>query len=188
MEPRKHKLDQWLDQALTDYGHAEPRTGLEIRVLANLAAEKAGTTTRTIWPWAFASVAVTLTVFVAFWSWLSTQKPRTSTNPANNNTVLQQKEPTIETFASPLHSVTAGSGVQVSAPAAVKRGKRQQLAKAPEIEKAPRLSQFPAVRELSTQEQLLARYAQEFPKQALEVAQAQAAAERERISAELAAE
>ncbi len=177
MQP-KHKLDQWLDQALTDYGHAEPRTGLEIRVLANLAAEKAGTTTRTIWPWAFASAAVTLTVFVAFWSWPSTQKPRTSTNPANNNTVLQQKEPT----------VTAGSGVQVSAPAAVKRGKRQQLAKAPELEKAPRLSQFPSVRELSTQEQLLVRYAREFPKQALEVAQAQAAAEQERISEESATE
>jgi hypothetical protein len=41
---------------------------------------------------------------------------------------------------------------------------------------------------LSTQEQLLVRYAQEFPKQALEVAQAQAAAKQERINAELAAE
>ncbi|HEY6185701.1 MAG TPA: hypothetical protein VIW67_25900 [Terriglobales bacterium] len=87
MEP-KHKLDQWLDQALTDYGHTEPRIGLETRVLSNLAAEKARATRRTLWPWAFASVAVTLTVVVAFWSWLSTQKPRTPIKLTNNKTVL----------------------------------------------------------------------------------------------------
>jgi hypothetical protein len=172
----KHKLDQWLDQALTDYGHAEPRTGLETRILANLAAEKAKASRRTLWPWAFASVTVTLTVVVAFWSWLSVQKPHTPSKLANNNTVLQQKEPT----------VSAESPMQISAPEPIKRVKLRQLAKAAEPEKAPRLSQFPSVRELSTQEQLLVRYAQEFPQQALEVAQAQAAAKRERISAELA--
>ena len=175
MEP-KHKLDQWLDQALSDYGHAEPRTGLETRVLANLAAEKASATRRTLWPWAFASVAVAMTVVVAFWSWLSIQKPRTPTKLANNKTVLQQEEPPAK----------VKSAVQVSAPEPVKRVKPRQLAKATEPEKAPRLSQFPSVRELSTQEQLLVRYAREFPEQALEVAQAQAAAKRERISAELA--
>ncbi len=177
MEP-KHKLDRWLDKALTDYGHEEPRAGLETRILANLAAEKAKTTRQTLWPWAFASVAVTLTVIVAFWSWENTQKPRTPTNLANNNTVLQQKESLVSTEAE----------VQISALAAVKRGKRRQFTKVPEPEKAPRLSQFPSVRELSTQEQLLVRYAREFPKQALEVAQAQAAAKQERTSAELAAE
>ena len=40
MEPEKHKLDQWLDQALNDYGHAEPRLGLETRILASLATER----------------------------------------------------------------------------------------------------------------------------------------------------
>ncbi|HEY6184708.1 MAG TPA: hypothetical protein VIW67_20865 [Terriglobales bacterium] len=177
MEP-KHKLDRWLDQALTDYGNAEPRTGLETRILANLAAEKARASRRILWLWTLASVAVTLIVVVAFWPWLSTQKPHTPTKLANNNTVLQKKEA----------PVSAESTVQVSAPQAVKRRKPRQLAKVPEPEKAPRLSQFPSVRELSTQEQLLVRYAQEFPKQALEVAQAQAAAKQERINAELAAE
>ncbi|HSS96369.1 MAG TPA: hypothetical protein VLK33_05040 [Terriglobales bacterium] len=178
MEPNKQKLDEWLDQALADYGHAEHRLGLESRILANLAEEKARATRRTLWPWAFASIAVTLTVVVAFWSWLSTQKPRTPTKLANNKTVLPQKESTVSTE----------SIVRVSTPEPVKRGKPRQLAKAPESEKAPRLSQFPSVRELSTQEQLLVRYAREFPEQALAVAQAQAAAKRERISAELAAE
>ena len=174
MEP-KHKLDQWLDQALADYGHAEPRTGLENRILANLAAEKDRITRRTLWPWAFASVAVTLTVVVAFWSWLSMQKHRIATNLANNNTVLRQKEP----------NISAESTMLVSAPAAVNHERREKLTKAPEPEKAPRLGQFPSARELSTQEQLLVRYAREFPQQALEIAQAQATAEQERISGEL---
>lgn len=179
MEPEKNKLDQWLDQALNDYGHAEPRLGLETRILASLATEKTRITRPTLWGWAFASVAVALTVVVAIWAWMSTQKSHVpSTNFANHNTMLQQKEP----------AVSAKSDIQVPTPPIGKRGVRRQVAKAPELAKSPRLSQFPSVRELSTQEQLLARYAREFPQQALEVAQAQAAAEQERISGELASE
>src|SRR5690349_24613202 len=96
MEPEKNKLDQWLDQALNDYGHAEPRLGLEIRILASLATEKTRVTRRTLWPWAFTSVAVALTLVVAIWAWMSAQKSHApSTNFANNNTVLQQKEPAV---------------------------------------------------------------------------------------------
>src|SRR5947208_1998971 len=32
-----NRLDQWLDSALSEYGEAEPRAGLEKRVMANLA-------------------------------------------------------------------------------------------------------------------------------------------------------
>jgi hypothetical protein len=176
MEPKRNKLDRWLDQVLSDYGHAQPRMGLEIRILSNLAAEKTRVAKRTLWPWAFAGIAVTLTAVVAIWSWVSMQEPRTLTNLANTNTVKQQKGP----------PVSAKSETQTTAPE--KQGKRRQLAKVPELEKSPRLSQFPSVRELSTQEQLLVRYAREFPQQALEVAQAQAAAEQERIRGESAPE
>jgi hypothetical protein len=178
MEHEKNKLDQLLDQALNDYGHAEPRLGLETRILANLAAEKTRIARRALWPWAFVSVAAALSVVVAIWAWMSTQKSHTPTNLANNNTALQQKKP----------AVSAKSDVQAPTPPIGKRGGRRQLAKAPALAKSPRLSQFPSVRELSTQEQLLARYAREFPKQALEMAQAQAAAAQERMNSELAAE
>ena len=179
MEPKKNKLDQWLDQALNDYGHAEPRLGLETRILASLATERTRITRQTSWPWAFASVAAALTVVVAIWAWMSTQKSHMpSANFANNSTALQQKEP----------ADREKSDIPVPTTAIGKHGVRRQVAKAPQLAKSPRLSQFPSVRELSTQEQLLARYAREFPEQALEVAQAQAAAEQERISGELARE
>jgi len=178
MEPRKHKLDQWLDQALSDYGHAEPRLGLESRILGNLAVEKSRINKRVRWPWTFASAATVLAVVAVIWAWMSTQKAhKPSINFANNNTVLQ-KQP----------MVTAQAEVQVLKASNGQRTLRQQFRKAPTLAKSPRLSQFPSVRELSTQEQLLARYAREFPQQALEVAQTQAVAEQERINGELAAE
>lgn len=178
MEPEKNKLDRWLDQALNDYGHAEHRLGLETRILANLAVEKAGIARRTLWPWAFASVAAALTVVVVIWGWMSTKESHGhSINLANKDTAAQPIRPVATTKSEP----------QVRIPT-VKLGVRRQPAKFPELAKAPKLSQFPSVRRLSTQEQLLARYVREFPKQALETAQAQAVAEQERISGELAAE
>jgi hypothetical protein len=177
MEPN-HKLDQWLDQALTDLGHAEPRTGLEARVLSNLATEKFRAARRRSWSWAFSSVAVTITVVLALWSWLSMQKPRTPPKLANNKIVLQKKE----------SAVAADATVQVFAPPSAKRRKPRQVAKAPEPENAPRLSQFPSFRELSEQEHLLVQYAREFPDQALKISQAQAAADRERVNGELTKE
>lgn len=179
MEPEKNKLDRWLDQALNDYGHAEHRLGLETRILANLAVEKAGIARRTLWPWAFASVAAALTVVAVIWAWMSTQNShRPPAKFANNNTMRQRKEP----------AVSAKSEPQVRIPATANREVRRQPKKSPVSAEAPRLSQFPSVRELSTQEELLARYAREFPKQALETAQVQAVAEQERVSGELAVE
>src|SRR5215467_4627541 len=37
---RKPEIDQWLDDALAQYGKVEPRTGLESRVLARVQAER----------------------------------------------------------------------------------------------------------------------------------------------------
>ena len=179
MEPEKNKLDQWLDQALDEYGHAEPRLGLETRILANLAVEKAAITRRALWPWAFASVVAALTMVAVIWAWMGTQNShRSPAKFANNNTMLQQKEP----------AVSAKSAPQVRISTTANRAVRRQPKKSPASAEAPRLSQFPSVRELSTQEELLARYAREFPKQALETAQVQAVAEQERVSGELAVE
>jgi hypothetical protein len=176
MEPNKHKLDQWLDQALADYGHAEPRLGLEAHILANLAAEKTRASKKATWPWTFASAVTALIVFAVIWIWISTQKVHTpSANVANNATVQQKQS------AATLHT-------EVPVPKRNSQRTSRHEIKAPTLAKSPRLGQFPSVRELNTQEQLLARYAREFPKQALEISQAQAAAEQERISGELAAE
>jgi hypothetical protein len=65
---RDRKLDQWLDEALSQYSAAEPRLGLAQRVLAHVRAEeqsRAGR--RTWWRWmpAFATIAAVLIVMVA---------------------------------------------------------------------------------------------------------------------------
>jgi hypothetical protein len=65
---RDRKLDQWLDEALSQYSAAEPRLGLEQRVLANVRAEEqARAGRRTWWRWmpAFATIAAVLVVMVA---------------------------------------------------------------------------------------------------------------------------
>lgn len=65
---RDRKLDQWLDEALSQYSAAEPRLGLEQRVLASVRAEeRAQTGRRSWWRWmpAFAAIAAVLIVMVA---------------------------------------------------------------------------------------------------------------------------
>lgn len=65
---RDRKLDQWLDEALSQYSAAEPRLGLEQRVLAHVAAEeKTRSSRRGWWRWmpAFAAIAAVLIVMVA---------------------------------------------------------------------------------------------------------------------------
>jgi hypothetical protein len=177
MEPEQQKLDRWLDQALSDYGHADAHPGLESRILANLAEEKTKASRRTMWPWTFVSAVTALIVFTVIWIRISTQKVQTpSANIANHATVQQKQS-----------MVAVQAAVQVPKAKNNQQTLRPQV-KAPTLAKSPRLVQFPAVRELNTQEQLLVRYAREFPKQALEISQAQAVAEQERISGELAVE
>lgn len=65
---RDRKLDQWLDEALSQYSAAEPRIGLEQRVMAHVRAEQeAHAGRRNWWRWmpAFAAIAAVLIVMVA---------------------------------------------------------------------------------------------------------------------------
>ena len=54
MDPneREREVDQWLDSALRQYGKADARPGLEIRVLANLKAERDRIAAPHRWWWA----------------------------------------------------------------------------------------------------------------------------------------
>src|SRR5437667_4400347 len=60
-------LDQWLEAALHQYGSAEPRLGLENRILAGLAAEDSRFTARQRWSWAFMAATAAGAVVVALW-------------------------------------------------------------------------------------------------------------------------
>lgn len=64
---RDRKLDQWLDEALSEYGAAEPRFGLEQRVLNRVRAEQQRSRKWNVWRWmpAFAAIAAVIVVAVA---------------------------------------------------------------------------------------------------------------------------
>src|SRR5436853_2505442 len=65
MKPRDQQLDQFLDQMLAEYGKAEPRVGLENRVLAKL--EREGIAGRRRWWWLLGTVSATALVAAVVW-------------------------------------------------------------------------------------------------------------------------
>lgn len=82
---RDRKLDQWLDEALKEYGEAEPRFGLEQRVVTHLhAAERERQRTKW-WRWmpAFAAIAAVIVIGVAV-------RPLWEKNSAGNTKTGQQ--------------------------------------------------------------------------------------------------
>ncbi|SRR6266567_6296091 len=163
------RLDQWLDAALQESGNAEPRMGLDGRILANLAAEKAGMTAwRRRW-WAFGVVAAMAVVVVVLWSGSGSSYRKSARKLANNTPSAAQKT----------SRGNAPPEIERSVEATVQPRTRQHPAKTVEAAKAQRLSQFPSPRPLSEQEQLLARYVRESPGEAVMVAQAQAERQKE---------
>jgi len=66
-EPLDKKLDDWLDQALAEYGRAEPPPGLETRTLKSLTRQVVPQAWWQRWPrtvWVSAA-AVTIVLFLA---------------------------------------------------------------------------------------------------------------------------
>jgi hypothetical protein len=173
MEPREEgrdqyprnpdRLDQWLDAALHEYGSAEPRTGLESRVLANLAAERARRGVRQRW-WVYGAVAAMVCAAVAVR--LGEMNHKKSAGKIAGKTPLSVQT----TGVGNGQSEVKRSGVG----AAVERRARPHRAKGAEVAEGPRLSQFPSPRGLSEQEQLLLRYVTESPSEAVLVAKEQA--------------
>ena len=60
------KLNDWLDQALAEYGRAEPRPGIEARIVANLRSrgQLQPWWSRRLRPVWLSAVAVTILVFI----------------------------------------------------------------------------------------------------------------------------
>jgi hypothetical protein len=167
---KKDRLDWWLEGALRQYGNAEPRAGLEHRILANLeSADKRASFDRRWW-WVFAVAAVMVCIVVAVWMGRDVNrvaKPSIArVMPATSSVVITKPpEPT----------PALGKVATTTTHPARRRESRPRIPSA----KEPRLEQFPSARPLSEQEQMLSRYVREFPEQAVLVAQAQAETHKE---------
>jgi hypothetical protein len=147
MEPRdKNRLDQWLDHALQHYGDAEPRPGLEARILANLAVSSDRVPARTRWAIAFASVAAIAVVAVVLWSGGGLlHDDKTSEKTLHPPVVETQNEKRAQTIP-----VLHREGTSDHRRRIAKSSRAATKASAP-----PHLNQFPSPRPLSEHYQII---------------------------------
>jgi len=175
-------LDSRIEAALKEYGAAEPRFGLEERILANLRTESA----RSVgWNWrnwtAIAALAIAMVLVVIVLTWnlgkptaatvahhLSTALPKVAGTQVPSNSKSSNEIPT-----SPVRKKRFGS--------AAHRGETEHAA-------APKLDVFPSPLPLSEQEKMLASYVAKYPKEAALVAEARTEALQREVEEETRAD
>lgn len=167
MEPdeRKRVADQWLDAGLKQYGQAEPRPGLENRILAGLRSERERMLARK-WQWWPALAALTaifligIGVFSVKLRNAGAHAPLAKESPAS----FQQKTPQARQADGSRIQESPGQRIRAAVP-------RPPHVTGPTA--TARLEQFPSPQPLSEQEAILQRYAEQFPREASLMAQAQ---------------
>ncbi len=155
-------MEAWLDRALKQYGASEPRTGLESRVLANIRAER-GHAGSSRWSWRPALLVLAAMLVIGAAALLMRNRGLLApTSMANHPAIPAKKSP------NPLASNHTGNAkvAPVAAPASRSRS-------FPKATSVPRLDQFPSPQPLSEQEKILSRYLEQFPREAVLMAEAQ---------------
>jgi hypothetical protein len=164
MEPkeRERMAEQWLDAAFKRYGEAEPRPGLEGRVLVNLRAADGQLGKRVWWP----AVAVVAAIAIGASMFLVKEQGGSQPRAASATQVADSPQ---SSRGLNRRRAMAPNPEAARRRTVATRERQFHLAKAAE----PELEQFPSPQPLSAQEQMLARYVKELPGQARELAQAQ---------------
>jgi hypothetical protein len=162
-EDNNPAADRWLDSALKQYGEAEPRPGLENRVLANLHAQRELLTLRPWW-WGPVTAAVTIAVLVGG-SLLLKRKPDVTVVTSSNQPHVTAGK------SEPERPVASRVGSRTAIKARVRPEPNRNVAQPFSV---PRLEQFPAPAPLTEQEEMLARYVREHRQEAVLVARARA--------------
>ena len=170
-------VNGWLETSLKQYGEAEPRPGLENRVLATLRAEREQTNTSS-WRWWPAVVAVGAILAIAAGVFLA-RSNRYHIQPPIAKELIAPVEvrQTDATPASKRHIIQAAN--QKPHAGAPRRGLQTIPESTP-----PRLEQFPSPEPLSEQEKILARYVRQFPREADLTAKVQTELARQEMLAE----
>jgi hypothetical protein len=162
-EDNDQSAERWLDAALKQYGEAEPRRGLENRVLAHLQAERERLTLRTWW-WRPVAAAVTIAVLVGG-ALLLERKPDVTTVTISN------QPPVTAGKSEPARPIASRAGSHTAIKGRVRPEPNRNVAQPFSV---PRLEQFPAPAPLSEQEEMLARYVRERRQEAAMVARSRA--------------
>ncbi len=168
---KKDALDVELDAGLAQFAAAEPRAGLEERVLANLRIEQGRSPERSWWRWpALAALAVVMLLALSL-VWKSGRTARrvvAHPAPATQIPATQINEQTGRQEAN------SGSGSIPSHGVGHER-RSSSNAVSPKVAvlvAASKLDQFPSPQPLSEQEEILARYVTKYPQHAALIAQA----------------
>lgn len=174
-------LDRELNAALAKYAAAEPRPGLEERILAHLRTERERVPVRVWWAWGAAAALAAFVVVVAL-TW-RLQKPRPSIVASHPPTAAREGQNGNRNYDRQTSAVRVDSNGHASdfhlrastlaATRAVRRI-RHEVASA-----GPKLEQFPSPQPLTEQELALARYVRQFPQDATLIARAQEEDEKE---------
>lgn len=169
---KQNEFDRALNAALAKYASAEPRTGLEERVLANLHAHRARAPERAWWRWSLAGALVAvLVVALAFvWRLSSTSHPLVQNHSPSTKQDAQQSTQVVSKAS------RSGNGLRDRVTT-----RRATVHRPPKVVIAdnPKLDQFPSPLPLSEQEKFLRSYVAEHPRQAALVARARSNALRE---------
>lgn len=171
---KQHDLDRMLDAALSKYAAAEPRAGLEDRVLANLRAEQVRVPDRAWWRWSVIAVVVAVSVV----GLVLTRRSDKQSHPvvANRPVVTTQppKERAMQTVSN-----AQRSGVRPVPTNALGKVTVPPPPPTVAIARPPKLDQFPSPQPLSEQEKILQNYVAENPEQAVLLARARTEALRQ---------
>jgi hypothetical protein len=160
--------DKLLDTALSYYTSAEPRAGLEARVLAGIRAEGGRMAAREWSSW-LALAAVAAILLVGAMMFTKRTSDITNTPSASRREVVAKTTP-----EGNIAIARSSLPVQMATPRKVKIS-RQPHHVGIDIAADPRLEQFPSPRPLSREEQLLLAYVRDTPPEQLAVAASEAA-------------
>jgi hypothetical protein len=140
-DKEKRFVDELLRASLRHCAGAEPRPGLEGRVLAGVRARQQVARRRQAWAWAvgLAGVAAMVTLLVIYWP-----RPQPPPSPVAAKAPEILSAPAVAKVAPPMQPILPH--------------RRQRTAAPSRVDKRPQ--QFPAPHPLSEQERLLVAYAQ----------------------------
>lgn len=165
VERQQDELDRLLNNALAKYSAAEPRPGLEERILTNLRDEHIGAPALAWWQWVMVpALAMAVLALGLWWQFGKSIAPPIANHPVVSAPSMNLGGPEI-----------AHRDTNTPAPRKVVRTRRTRPQSPVMAFKTatPKLDQFPSPQPLSEEELALAKYASAYPEEATLIAKAQ---------------